>query len=283
MRLQPDFVLLKWQNRSEEYYVQVCFEGNKAELGLWLAPITPAVLKDVCRFIFKKYKCVETVEYRFGMIPCGKAYPTNHFRIELPDTADALMAQMTQKSRYNLRRSRRLLEERYGSIFFEEYVSSDVPKEIADTFFCLKKQSHGFVFDAPWDVYMQSHGITDIYVMKNGQTILAVLFSCEQCRIVYLENLTYDPDFSQYSPGQLLYQYYLERLIEKKRESLFLMGGNYEYKRRYGAIEDTVWFGILYKGLRAKWKNIYGKKLKKRYKRFRHSIKLWLTGERRKN
>lgn len=272
-----DFVLLKWQKSSEEYYVQCAFENDKAELGIWLAPITTEIIKDVSRFIFKKYKYIKTVEYRFGTVPFAKYHQTNHFRIELPGAAEQLYARMTQKSRYNLRRSKRLLEEESGEVLLEEYTSQNVPEEYIEFFLEQKKRSFQFEFDSPPSQYLQSHGITDIYVMKSRQQVLSILLSCEQCRIVYLENLAYDPSFSKYSPGQILYQHYLERLIEKGRKDLFLMGGDYEYKRRYGAIEDTVFFGVIFNRFREKWENIYKIRLRKKYKQFRHSLKVLLT------
>ncbi len=278
---KTNYLLLRHNHKKEDYYVQVSFDGSKAELGIWLAPITKGILDDVSRYIFRHYKEIKTVEYGFGLIPCGKASSVNHFRIELPDNVNALTSRMTQKSRYNLRRSKRLLSEECGEIIFEEYKACDVPIEIVETFLRLKEESHGFVFKgSPYD-YIRSHGISDIYVMRNSQKLLSVLLSCEQCRIVYLENLSYDAEFAHFSPGQILYQYYLERLIEKGRDSLFLMGGNYEYKRRYGAIEDTVWFCVIYKGFRANWDNIYKKKLRKRYKQLRHTVKLFFTGKKK--
>lgn len=273
-----EFALLKWRKNRREYYVQVSFEDDKAFLGIWLAPITAEILKDVSRFIFRKYKTVRTVEYRFGTIPYGKAFPCNHFKIELPETADALRARMTQKSRYNLRRSRRLLEESVGPVDFVSYPADDVPTEMIGEYLRLKKASHGFEFDAPPEEYLRIHGVSDVYIMRAGDgRMLSIILSCEQCRVVFLENLTYNPEFRQYSPGQILYEYYLERLIEKKRDLLFLMGGDYEYKRRYGSVEETVYFGTMYKGFRQNWDQIYKKKWKRRYKEVRHRIKLLLT------
>ena len=270
------FVLLKWQRGDEEYYVQAAFEENTAELGVWLAPITREKLKDICRFIFRTYKRVTTVTYRFGTVPYGKYAATNHFRIDLPASVEALLAGMTPKSRYNLRRSRRLLEEAGGAVSFEEYAAFDAPAPIAEEYIRLKKLSHDFEFDAAPEEYLRTHGVTDIYVMRRGDELLSVLLSCEQCRIVYLENLTYNDAYKQYSPGQLLYEHYLERLIEKKRGSLFLMGGDYEYKRRYGAVEDTVYFCTVYKRFSDRWKSIYKKKLKRRFKTLKHKLKLTL-------
>lgn len=272
-----EFALLKWRKNDREFYVQVSFEDDKAILGIWLAPITAEILKDISRFIFRNYRTVKTVEYRFGTIPYGKAFPCNHFKIQLPKTTDELYARMTQKSRYNLRRSRRLLEEAVGTVDFVYYPADEAPPEAIAEYLRLKKASHGFEFDAPPKEYLRTHGVSDVYIMQtDDDRMLSIILSCEQCRIVYLENLTYDPEFRQYSPGQILYEYYLEKLIEKKRDLLFLMGGDYEYKRRYGSVEETVYFGTIYKGFKQNWDQIYKRRWKSRYKAIRHRIKVLL-------
>ena len=37
-----------------------------------------------------------------------------------------------------------------------------------------------------------------------------------------------------------MYDWYLKQLVEKKKEQLFLSGGDLEYKKRYGSIEEFV-------------------------------------------
>ena len=71
--------------------------------------------------------------------------------------------------------------------------------------------------------------------------------SCEQCPIVYIENLTYDLQYSKYSCGQILYDIYLTQLIIKGYKELYLAGGDLAYKKRYGSIEEAIFNGIVFR------------------------------------
>lgn len=80
-----------------------------------------------------------------------------------------------------------------------------------------------------------------------GSNLAAMMFSCEQCPIVYLENFSFDIQYSRYSPGQQIYEHVMTRLIEKQFKSVYLAGGNYDYKRYYGSIEEKLYDGLIFR------------------------------------
>ena len=67
--------------------------------------------------------------------------------------------------------------------------------------------------------------MTDIYELKFGNTIAAVLLSCEQGTDVFLENFSFDNKLSKQSPGMIIYNLYLKMLAKKQKERLFLERG----------------------------------------------------------
>ena len=83
-----------------------------------------------------------------------------------------------------------------------------------------------------------------------------MMFSCEQCPIVYLENFSFDIQYSRYSPGQQIYEYVMTRLIEKQFNSVFLAGGDYDYKRYYGSIEEKLYDGLIFRNTLQRMKYI---------------------------
>ena len=60
------------------------------------------------------------------------------------------------------------------------------------------------------EMYLKNWHVTDIYYTLFGDIIAAIFMSCEQCNDVYLENITYDDGLSNYSPGQISYDFYLK-------------------------------------------------------------------------
>ena len=118
----------------------------------------------------------------------------------------------------------------------------------------IKEKSHNIGKIENYNAYLQKYHISNIYVLYFGEDIAAILFSCEQCSNAYLENLSYDIQYSKYSPGQQIYEYAMIRLIEKKIRCIFLGGGDYDYKRKYGSIEETLYDGVIFRNVLAKAK-----------------------------
>lgn len=85
--------------------------------------------------------------------------------------------------------------------------------------------------------------------------------SCEQCSCVYVENLTYNEQYSKYSCGKALYDIFLARMIEKGKKEIFLGGGNLEYKKKYGSVEETVYHCVVFRNAVIKFSYISKRKL----------------------
>lgn len=220
---------------------------EEAELGLWLNPISKKSIKKILHRIFREHKSLKRLKYKNSYLPIGCAKETNHFRIVLPKTVEELDERLSSKGRYNIKREKRLLERDFSAYHVEEYTIDNLPEPVADVYYTMKKETHKINYDIPAAKFIRKQHVTSIYTLHvgNESKIIAMILSCEQCPVVYLENLTYDIEYAKYSPGQILYDIYLKRLIEKGKRQIFLLGGKYEYKKRYGSIEETVYNGLV--------------------------------------
>ena len=245
--------ILKISTHEGEYVLQVGVDGKEAYLGIWLFDIPVHVVNAVVDYIFNKYKKVRKIYYNGGVNPIGACYPCNHYRIVLPDSVEEFDKLASKKSRYNLRRSKRLLSEQLGSeITFTEYKINDsrIVEFMRDYF---KFKQVGFPDEKVLNdkneilAHLSDYHVTDIYVAECGANTVGIILSCEQCPIVFIENITYNPAYKDYSPGMIVYNYYLCRLIEKGKQELYLGVGDYEYKNRYKAIEECVYDGKCYR------------------------------------
>jgi hypothetical protein len=156
-----------------------------------------------------------------------------------------LSSRLSAKGRYNISREKKIIQKELGDFVIGEYCREEISDELIGTYFAMKEQTHGTDYHMSPKQYVQRYDVTNAYTLEIGGRVLAVLFSCEQCPNVYLENLSYLSEYAKYSPGKILYDEFLSRLIDRKKESLFLAGGDLNYKKRYGSVEMTVYDGVI--------------------------------------
>lgn len=240
----------RYETEDQRIYFQVSIVERTAYLGIWLMEITDGTLKNIIFKIFHEYSNVEKIEYVYSVACIGGNYSEhNSYQIDLPDQTDEIDKRLSSKGRYNMKRQLRLFEEQYGEIEFRWCEARDAAADwIWDAYFSLKKESHGTLYNMSPDDYCDRYHVTDIYYLQVGKDkVVSMILSCEQCNIVYIENLAYDKAFSKFSPGQLLYNWYLKELVRKKKTAIYLGGGNYEYKERYDSKKTTVYDGTVYR------------------------------------
>lgn len=234
-------------DEKNSLYVELqMISDYEAKLGIWLYDISEDVISKVVKSAFAQNKNLKTIYYYNSLISYkNTGIPGNHFRIVLPDTKDELSSRLSSKGRYNIKREKRILEQEVDGYVVTDYSISDAPQYVINKYYDLKKRTHKIDYDYSATEYMKKKGVTNIYTLEVGanKRIISMVLSCEQCPIVYLENLTYDIEFAKYSPGQILYDFYLEKLIEKRKKEVYLLGGQLSYKRRYGSIEEILYYG----------------------------------------
>ena len=232
------------KDECKEIYFEVLVEGSTARLGIWLMPIAAEALKHIIKAVFKSDRAIKNIVFENGFAPAvGKVTKKNHLRIELPDSAEELEKRLSKKGRYNIRRERRLLEEKHGASQVVDLPAlSEKAGSLWEHYFKYKKMTHNTDYNMTISEYCDRYHVTNVYALLTGEEehIAAIILSCEQCPIVYIENLTYDTALAEFSPGQILYDEYLRCLIRKGTKEIYLLGGDYSYKKRYGSIEETV-------------------------------------------
>ena len=267
------------KEKDMERVVPVCIQSDTAILGLWLGELTPDQMAHVTEHIFHSYTGVKRVRYENSYCNYGSAITKNHFRIELPDNAEQLRSRLSSKGRYNIQREKKILEQDFGQWHVEEYIAEDAPEELFKTYFQMKKATHGINYKMTKEEYIKKFFVSHVYVLQTEQGTAAIVLSCEQCPIVYLENLTYDLEMAKYSPGQILYDLFLERIIEKGKKDIYLAGGKLSYKKRYGSIEETVYNGVVYRNILIQGKEQSAiwlrKKAKQAFERCPAFVKSW--------
>lgn len=241
-----NYIVLLAEQEKERHVFEARIFDNYVELGIWKMQISYELLKELSLYIFQKYPHAEYVKFFFCKTN-GNFKKVKHFSIDFPDSVESFLQRRSSKSRHRLNKQRHQAEREIGSITFQEYTFENFPEEVMRNYNLWKDDSYhiGKIDDS--HSHMQKYHITNIYVLYFGENMAAMMFSCEQCPVAYLENFSFNTQYSRYSPGQQIYEYVMTRLIEKKFKSVFLAGGDYDYKRKYGSIEEDLYDGFLFR------------------------------------
>lgn len=240
-----NFVVLKAEREEEKHILEARLYDKYAELGIWKMQISSALLNEISYYLFQKYPNIGYTKFFFCNTN-GKYKEVQHFSINFPDSIESFLQRRSSKSRHRLNKQRHQAEREIGPISFQEYKREDCPEEIIRYYNLWKERTH-HIGKIEAESYFQKYHVSNIYVLYFGGNLAAIMFSCEQCPIVYLENFSFDIQYSRYSPGQQIYEHVMTRLIEKQIKSVFLAGGNYDYKRYYGSIAEKLYDGLIFR------------------------------------
>lgn len=228
--------------------IYVPIEKNKhyVVIASWGMTISYKIIEEISKYIFSKYENIYSCIIRRAVVPdyIGKQKCIkNDIYINLPDDENELDARLSTKGRYNIKREKRIATDKFGECLLKD-VSIKTNREkvlnLTKKFFEFKKKTYEADYLMSEEEYIEKYYVSNVYYMMFGNNIASIIMSCEQTDNVYLENLTYDPNYAKYSPGQIAYDSYLRNLINKKKKTVFLLGGDYSYKKRYGSIERKV-------------------------------------------
>ena len=238
---EQEFYCVKIHHGKNSKIVEYRILANKAELGIWLTPLDPGDLEHLVYHIAIEHPQVNTITYNNGVLPMGKAKEHNHFKIVFPQTAEEMLDRISTKSRTKMKKKILRAQADFGPLEILEYSREDLPLSVVEAFFQFKLATRGRVYNMTAEEYLRRYHVSHCYVLKFGDTIGAVRFSCEQCPVVYGENFAYNPEMQDYSLGRYVFVHHLVRMVEKKHTELFFAGGNFEYKTHYGSIEETLY------------------------------------------
>ncbi len=251
--------LFCYESQTEKIMFEVLCFDSYARLGMYLMVLSNIALDRISKFLFNSLN-ISRITFENTFVAGGgqlvqynhkyRITEHNHLRIELPETIEELDLRLSSKGRYNIKREKRMIEEAFGGCKVRHLPALDVAAlPIWEDYFKYKYITHKIHYGLNAKEYCDKYHVTDVYSLALGQEekIAAIVLSCEQCPIVYIENLTYDVELGHFSPGQVLYDEYLKKLIEKGFREIYLLGGDYAYKKRYGSIEETVYSGTIYK------------------------------------
>ena len=232
---------------GRKYIIQVHDSCGVAEINLWGKELPDDIFIKLIADIFKNDQIYAVKATRIKNEYKCFLEETNDIRVPLPGGMDELMERVERRDRATIRRKLRWLDGRVGDLKIEVFARENIPDQVVETYFKWKKETHGIDYGLLPKEYLDKYYVTDAMLMRAGETDVAVAFFCQVKDIVFFENFSYNGQLKKYSPGLLMYVKFMEELIQRKCKYLYLGGGSYIYKRRFGAESSQAYSGTIYR------------------------------------
>jgi hypothetical protein len=230
---------------NKRYCLAAYVEEAIAKINIWGKDIPEVVLEQVMDAIFKDESVYGVEITRTVHNYKDFLYKTNDFRVPLPDSAEQLLGRVERRDRATIKRKKRWLDERVGHLSLEKY-HGEIPAFLVEKYFEWKKTSHGTDYKLSPEKYLEKYYVTDALYLKAGNEDIAIAFYCGCEQNAFFENFSYNENYKTYSPGLLMYEILLEHLIDNGYQFLYMGGGKYTYKKRFGSEETDCYCGIVY-------------------------------------
>lgn len=246
MIYKDDYERFSYSSEGRRYVIDVHCEGPKAVVNTWGKKFPQHIVEAAVSDIFQKYPGIRYIELnRAGNDYHGLLDRKNDIRIPIPSEDTDLLARLKPKHRYNLKRAKRLIEEAGGELTTDVY-EKEIPNGIVDLYFVWKRATHGIQYGMTPEAYLRKYYVTHAMVLRAGETAIGIAFYCVVNKTAYLENFSYDMKWERFSAGYLTYVMLLKELVKSKCGFLYLGGGEYIYKKHFGAEETIVYSGVVY-------------------------------------
>jgi CelD/BcsL family acetyltransferase involved in cellulose biosynthesis len=171
--------------------------------------------------------------------------------LSLPGSYDEFLQNLGRKNRHELRRKKRRFES-LGNVRIERITAPDMLNPAIDEFITLHSasspakrefwamQGMPAFFLRVCRLFARESWVELFRLWLEARTIAALLsFSYEGTQYFY--NIAYDIEFSGYSPGFYLFDYAIERAIEKGFNVANFLRGGEKYKYFFGAKESKIY------------------------------------------
>lgn len=237
------------------YVIPVYLKQNKhfldtLLLGNELCGIDNNILKDFYNFLFQQYPTAGQIKISHSISNQGLKKKRTYWYIDLPSTKEEFDKRLGQSTRYNTKRHPRKIIETFGEYTIEYLDKTQISNELVKLLLKWKKERKHYNFKGNEQEYIKHFHITEAYVMKLQNEIVAIIFNSDTGENVYFEQIAFstEPKYQRYSLGNVLYYYTICDLIKRKKKRYYLYAGSgkkYEYKKRMNGKEIVCYNGYI--------------------------------------
>lgn len=249
--IQPNVILNRFDMRQpianccvyvlNEVYVPFYKSNNVGHLGIYLRELCPSVLARIVEQIFKDEKFIPMIRYLHTTTPMPGGNKGIHWHVDLNTQISDFDAKLSKKTRYNTKWYPKKILKELGDYKIDS--SENISNSDVQLLFRFKKETNDvYMADSPKS-YRLANCINYKYVLSLKGRAVAIALLSKMGNNVFLDNIGYDSYYSNFSIGSVLYYSMVKDLIESEAETLFLLGGRQEYKRRFNGVLTETYSG----------------------------------------
>lgn len=241
--------LLEIFYQQQIFYIPIYIQRSKAIIGVYLTNLPQLVFNELIEWIFRNYKNVNKISVEASINNYGNSKLTQctNYAINLPNNIDEYINNLPRKVRYNLRRRKERLVEEIGEYEIIKYDKNAIPENLVKLYFKLKKATHGKNYMLSPKKYLKKFFVTSLYALKiNGKTEGILLISQLE-KNIYVENITYNREFSKYGIGIILAVDLVEDAIIQKCKNIFWGSYGDEYKSHICNYSQITYSGNIFR------------------------------------
>ena len=156
--------------------------------------------------------------------------------LELPESYEIYLSALSKKNRHELKRKKRIFNDKFGDISFEKSKNSD----IFDEFVRLHKKSTGakgkYMTETVEDFYRSliEQDNWYIYYINYNDSMISSAFVYESEIVDYLYNSCRDHSLEEFNTGTYLNDQLLQNSINNKKRYFDYLKGEEKYKFNFG-------------------------------------------------
>ncbi len=239
-----DFELLRCISKNKTFFIPLHFENDICFLGVYLSFIGQNLFNDVIKYVFKNFKNINFIRVRQALYDYKGLNAIEHFTLNLPNTTDEYWRQFSSKRKYNYRRAKRQLEEKY-KITYEKFHNDEITEDLIDIFLKIKNLDFKSNYRVTKETFQEKYHVTDMFLMKADEEIISMALFATTGETCYFENVTYNPKFKDFSVGMQCIFYGIENLIHQGVKTVYCGGGAYVYKEILKAEKTDTFNGVI--------------------------------------
>ena len=241
------FVEFAIDNGSDSFRFQYYTDNDRTFLNVWGKEFPQDVFDKAIEHVFKNEAKINAIEIRAA----GNNYKeqldeTTDVEIELNHGTAAIETRLSSKGRYNLKREMRCLNNACGDTKLVKE-SAPIDDDTIRQYFEWKKETHGRDYGMTPEKYVEKYHVNGVIRLLAGSKCISMVLFCKCEDTVYVENLSYNPEYSKYSPGTLVYYFFLLEMEKEGINYVFLGRSGLDYKKRFGSVESRRFDGTIYR------------------------------------
>lgn len=230
------------------YHIPLHISGKQAVIGVAQTPLPTEIFTKFIEHCFQYYTNISRISCSASVNNYhNNLILDNQWILALPETEEEYKKSLSKKTRHNINWYPKKIQKDFDSFSITHSSASDTDDATMQLFDKWKHEKHTAKTYSNLGSrnFLTSNNVTDVYSLIIADNPAALVFVSITDDSAYLQNLSYNLEYANYSPGIVLLYSVISDLIQNNLTTLYMGGGSLEYKRRMGGENRPAYHGII--------------------------------------